>query len=207
MMGFGTTCTYTPLSSGPVVVHVNGFLSNTSSDACVIGPRYGSLGGSITTIGSGSAGGTISTIASWSSPGAGTLDVAAVAGNWPPSGTLWIGTAGTAAQVTYTGFTSASFTGCAYVSGAGSTGGTVSAAQQVYGYPPNGAIVTGTRFGAATDPNAQGDNLTGGTGFGFNGLLNLTPGTSYWFDMSAVPSGAHPTATNAVGMTMYELPS
>lgn len=85
-----------------------------------------------TTVAAGSNGGEISTIASWGSGfgGNGVLDVASTTG-YPTSGTIYVAASGsTIAKVTYTGITTTSFTGCAYVSGSATgtvaTGGVVS---------------------------------------------------------------------------------
>lgn len=86
-----------------------------------------------TTVAAGSNGGEISQIASWGAGfgGSGILDVASTVG-YPTSGTIYVAATGpTIGRVTYTGVTSTSFTGCAYVSGSATgtiaTGGTVSA--------------------------------------------------------------------------------
>lgn len=105
-------------SAIPLLLHVeNG--GPTSTDTSV----------SNTAIGAGSSGGQLSAIASWSAPSAGVLDVASTSG-FDASGTIFVATSTTLAQVTYTGLTESSFTGCAYVNG--SADGTVANGGLVY---------------------------------------------------------------------------
>jgi hypothetical protein len=94
--------------------------------------RYATNSPAATTVASGSNGGEISNIGAWSSPSAGVLDVATTTG-WPTSGSLAVAASGsTLAEITYTGVSGNSFTGCAYVSGSATgtvaTGGAVTMA-------------------------------------------------------------------------------
>lgn len=99
-----------------------------------------------TTVAAGSTGGTISGIATWGSShgGNGVLAVAAVSPDitkaYPAAGTLAVAASGsTTAIITYTGRTSTTFTGCAYVSGS-----------------PSGTVATGGAVGLVTADNSFG---------------------------------------------------
>jgi hypothetical protein len=123
-------------------------------------------------VASGSNGGEISAIASWSSPSAGVLDVASTTG-WPSSGTVNVAASGsTTAVVTYTGKTSTSLTGCAYVSGSAtgtvSTGGAVdlislspwssgNVCTNAFTAPPSGAVLIEASF--VLQPSASGADV------------------------------------------------
>jgi hypothetical protein len=73
--------------------------------------------------------------------------------------------------------------------------------------PANGAADSGTRWGAATDPSVRPPSVGGPCAVTFTGLLALTPGTVYWFDLSlAVPGGAGADAASvkSVSVTFLE---
>jgi hypothetical protein len=139
-----TLTTPQALSAGTFVwaaLCVNYLTTQPSLYAWINGGGYGNIGQTATTynfatngpaattVASGSNGGEISTIASWSSPSAGVLSVASTTG-YPASGSLAVAASGTTlAEITYTGISGNTFTGCAYVSGSAtgtvSTGGAV----------------------------------------------------------------------------------
>lgn len=74
--------------------------------------------------------------------------------------------------------------------------------------PVTAAAVTGTRFGAAADqvigPAAA---AAAGIGFALTALLQLIPGTAYWFDLAlaTATTGDHASMAD-VGLTIIELP-
>ncbi len=74
--------------------------------------------------------------------------------------------------------------------------------------PANGAAVTGTRFGAASDltlgPAAA---AAAGIPFTLTALLQLISGTAYWFDLAVATGNASDAASVAsIGVTIAELP-
>jgi hypothetical protein len=73
--------------------------------------------------------------------------------------------------------------------------------------PANGAAVTGTKFGPATDTVVRPVSATtGAIGFAITTLLSLTPGTAYWFDlMVKTASGSDAASVESISMTMSEL--
>jgi hypothetical protein len=74
--------------------------------------------------------------------------------------------------------------------------------------PANAAAVTGTRFGAATDPVIGPAALAGnGIPFTLAAVLNLNPGTAYWFDLAVATGNASDAASvTSIGVTIAELP-
>jgi hypothetical protein len=116
----------------------------------------GGAGGgfSATTVAAGSNGGTITNIASWGTPGAGILAVTAGA-NMPTSGTAIVGTSNTPAVITYTGVSSNTLTGCAYVSGGT---GTVTTTTSVVASttPQAGAGCTAPSLGTSSNSSTGG---------------------------------------------------
>lgn len=72
--------------------------------------------------------------------------------------------------------------------------------------PANGAAVTGTRFGAVADQQLRSTNTSTGVGFAFTGLLTLTAGTTYWFDITLAALTATGAQVNNVAMTITEQP-
>ncbi len=201
MMGYGSTCTYTPAGSGNTAITATGVFFDTAAETGAIGARYGVLAGTAISVASGSSGGTISAVASWSSPSAGVLDVNTSAG-YAAAGTVWVAASGnTVAQVTYSGTAASQLTGCAYVNG--SPSGTVSTGSVVTGYPQNGAAVAGTRWGGAEDPSIGPTGASRPSGFAFTGLPSLTPNSTYWFDIAVHGNGGTVNSRN-VSMTIAE---
>lgn len=207
MMGTGATCAFTPLVTGKVRIDVRfDYYLNTAVNNLIVGGRYGVAAS--TTIGVGSNGGEISTIATWGGTfgGNGTLDVASTAG-FPATGTLYVAASGTTtAVVTYTGVSGNTFTGCAYVSG--SATGTVTTGGAVTTIPPNGVTVIGTRYGASADSQLRPGATTGssnGVPCSFTDILNLTAGTTYYFDEAlAAGNTADAVAIQNISMTIEE---
>jgi hypothetical protein len=125
----------------------NGLLANAGITSAAA-YRFATNSPAATTVASGSNGGEISAIASWSSPSAGVLDVASTTGYPSSGGSLAVAASGsTLAEITYTGISGSSFTGCAYVSGSASgtvaTGGAVSMASLPSSITPsNNALTT-----------------------------------------------------------------
>jgi hypothetical protein len=70
--------------------------------------------------------------------------------------------------------------------------------------PTNGTAVTGTRFGAATDPNVRPATAAAGYPFAFTDLLSLTPGTAYWFDLAVLSGNANSVTLTQISMTIVE---
>lgn len=59
------------------------------------------------------------------------------------------------------------------------------------GAPANGAAVTGTNFGAVGTFTTQAPATNANVPMSITGLVTLTPGTAYWFDLAlATSSGA-----------------
>lgn len=102
--------------------------------------------------------GQISTIASWAHPSPGVLNTIGnpITTGYPASGTILVVASGnTYATVTYTGRTSSSFTGCAYVSGS-PTGNTFAYA----GIYPSAGAATGFLAIAGTAVDVSGTPVT-----------------------------------------------
>lgn len=73
--------------------------------------------------------------------------------------------------------------------------------------PANGAAVSGTRFGGATDQTHRPASTSNGTGWSINAVLSLTPATAYWFDIALDTSAAADAASIAsVSVSIVELP-
>lgn len=73
--------------------------------------------------------------------------------------------------------------------------------------PANGDADTGTRFGVLNDIVMQGPAGGVGSAFAFTALLNLTPGTAYWFDIAMETSNALDTASvTNLSIVVQELP-
>lgn len=74
--------------------------------------------------------------------------------------------------------------------------------------PVNGAAVTGTRFGAAADVQFKSSGVPATVQtFAFTGVLALTPGTAYWFDLALDTSNPSDAAeVKGVAMSIAELP-
>lgn len=201
LMGLGSTAQYTPTGSGVLRILMTAALTNaTATTSITPAARYGVVAGPSTTVAAASNGGTISGIASWSSPSAGVLAVASTTG-YATSGTIWVATSTTPAQVTYTGIAGNTFTGCAYAQG--STSGTVSTGGTVTGYPPNGAVGAGvgTRFGSTSDIPYKPPGVGQYTAVSFPDVLTLTPGTTYWFD-AGLATGNAADAASAVNVSV-----
>ena len=74
--------------------------------------------------------------------------------------------------------------------------------------PANGVAVTGTRWGAATDPSMQGAAAGAPAPFAFTDMLTLTPATAYWFDLAfATGNAADAMHLATISMTVFELPA
>ncbi len=205
MMGFGSTCLLTPASSGTVLVTIGGTAKTATSQAVVtVGARYGPSAGPATTVAAASNGGEISAVASWSAPSAGVLAVASTTG-WTATGTLYVAASGsTVGQVTYTGISGNTFTGCAYV--AGSATGTVATSGAVTGAPQNSSPVVGTRFGPAADVAVSGSGAGSFSGYAVTAVVSLAAGTAYWFDLGVATGNASDSASvAAVTMALAEM--
>lgn len=74
--------------------------------------------------------------------------------------------------------------------------------------PANGAAVTGSRFGAATDQTIRPAGITGGVGICIADVLTgLTPGTTYWFDLALSTTNASDAAQlQSASIVTVELP-
>ncbi|HEV2376230.1 MAG TPA: hypothetical protein VGS19_29180 [Streptosporangiaceae bacterium] len=140
---------------------------------------------SVTTlVAAGSNGGQVSNVASWSSPSAGVLAVASTTG-FAATGTvaagtqLYIPTASGIAQVTYTGLTSTTFTGCAYVNasqeGPNSNGLLTTGAQVTQN--PGVAVLASGRCQLTIDCNVQSYTLDNNYGAPHFALQTQSQGT------------------------------
>jgi hypothetical protein len=73
--------------------------------------------------------------------------------------------------------------------------------------PANGDAVSGTRFGAATDPVITAAATSGGVGFMLADIVGLIPGTTYWFDLALSTTNAGAAATaKSISVQLAELP-
>jgi hypothetical protein len=73
--------------------------------------------------------------------------------------------------------------------------------------PVNGAAVTGTRWGAGSDPAFTGPAAGSPSGFAFTDLLALAAGTAYWFDLAFDTGNAADAAhLQTLSVTIFELP-
>lgn len=73
--------------------------------------------------------------------------------------------------------------------------------------PANGDAVTGTRFGTSSvDYQPRGSGISNQTSFGFNDILSLTAGTTYWFDIGFSTGNASDQANlRSVVFSLVEL--
>jgi hypothetical protein len=71
--------------------------------------------------------------------------------------------------------------------------------------PANGAAVTGTRFGTSGDMTLL--PVTNGVGLPFSAtqVLNLTPGTAYWFDLALDCNGTDAASVSNVSISLVEI--
>lgn len=207
MMGLGSTCVYTPSGSGKVIADVAAVvIATVAATGASVNGYFGALAAAAgTTVAAGSNGGEISQIgnAGWTTPSQGVLAVASTAG-WATSGTLWVAASGsTVGQVTYTGVSGNTFTGCAYV--AGSATGTVATGGAVTPYPQNGSAVAGTQFSATQTTRITATSATIGTSVSLTDRLSLTAGQAYWFDLGLDTNTANDTVQLInISMTLAE---
>jgi hypothetical protein len=74
--------------------------------------------------------------------------------------------------------------------------------------PAYQAADTGTRWGATGDQSLRAAGSANGIGFCFNQVLNLTPGTTYWFDLAGATSNVSNALTvQNLGFSFAELPA
>lgn len=72
--------------------------------------------------------------------------------------------------------------------------------------PANGQAVTGSRINQFADSVLTAPVAGAYTAFAFTGILNLTPGTEYWFDLAlATGSSADKAAIHNISMAITEL--